>query len=144
MKLLICLGCGQHLFDEEPDRCPLCGTASNRFRAEKEIEQRYRVVTSKVTDQVRRLVVEPELGIASYRVESGQDSVWIDCPAVFDRDLERVEAILFTHGDFMGACNRYRELWGTEVYLNELDTGHRFARGHRGPQGPRGFQAGFA
>ena len=130
MKLLICPGCGQHLFDEEPDRCPLCGTPSNRFMTAEETEQHYRVATSRVTAQVQRLIVGPKLGIACYRVESGQDSVWIDCPAVFDRDIERVDAILFTHRDFMGACNRYREVWGTEVYLNEFDTGHRFARGH--------------
>ena len=96
-----------------------------------EADQRYRVVPSRVTERVQRLIADPELGIVCYRVESDQGPVWIDCPAAFDRDLDPVEAILFTHRDFMGACNQYRELWEAGVYLNELDTGHRFARGHQ-------------
>jgi glyoxylase-like metal-dependent hydrolase (beta-lactamase superfamily II) len=38
--------------------------------------------------------------------------------------LKPVDAILFTHLHFMGASNQYRRLWGSEVWLHELDAKH--------------------
>ena len=45
---------------------------------------------------------------AAYRVETEDGAVWIDCLSAFNRDLEPVKAIYFTHEDFLGASNQYR------------------------------------
>lgn len=39
-----------------------------------------------------------------------------------------MQAILFTHKDFLGASNQYRELWGAEVYLHALDAERPLAK----------------
>jgi hydroxyacylglutathione hydrolase len=54
--------------------------------------------------------------------------VWIDCPSAFNRDLKPVEAICFTHKDFLGASNQYRELWKAQVCLHALDAEHPLAK----------------
>lgn len=42
---------------------------------------------------------------AADRVETEDGAVWIDCLSAFNRDLEPVKAIYFTHEDFLGASN---------------------------------------
>jgi hydroxyacylglutathione hydrolase len=76
------------------------------------------------------LLSVPRLGFehAAYRIETDAGAVWIDCPSAFNRDLKPVEAIYFTHKDFLGASNQYRELWKAKVYLHALDAEHSLAK----------------
>ena len=76
-----------------------------------------------VTETVTQLLSVPRLGLehAAYRVETGDGAIWIDCPSAFNWDLEPVSAIYFTHKDFMGASNQYRDLWNAEICLHAQD-----------------------
>ena len=122
-KQWVCTTCGYNIIGEMPDRCPFCGASHERFVAWDEAEQTYRVTPHRVNDYVVQLLSVPRLGLehAAYRIETEDGAVWIDCPSAFNRDLEPVEAIYFTHKDFLGASNQYRELWNAKVYLHALD-----------------------
>ena len=126
----VCITCGYNMIGEMPDVCPFCGAHHDEFLTWNEAEQTYRVTPQKVNDYVTQLISVPRLGIehAAYRIETDDGvAVWIDCPSAFNRDLEAVEAIYFTHKDFMGASNQYRELWGAKVYLHINDSEHPLA-----------------
>lgn len=122
-KQWVCTTCGYNIIGEMLDRCPFCGASHERFVAWDEAEQTYRVTPHRVNDYVVQLLSVPRLGLehAAYRIETEDGAVWIDCPSAFNRDLEPVEAIYFTHKDFLGASNQYRELWNAKVYLHALD-----------------------
>jgi hydroxyacylglutathione hydrolase len=122
-KQWVCTTCGYNIIGEMPDRCPFCGASHDRFIAWNEAEKIYRVTPHRVNDYVLQLLSVPRLGLehAAYRIETEDGAVWIDCPSAFNRDLEPVEAIYFTHKDFLGASNQYRELWNAKVYLHALD-----------------------
>lgn len=122
-KQWVCVVCGFNMIGEMPDVCPFCGARHDQFLTWEEAEQTYRVTATRVTDRVTQLLSVPRLGIehAAYRVEAEGGAVWIDCPSAFNRDLEPVSAIYFTHKDFLGASNQYRELWGAKVCLHALD-----------------------
>jgi len=132
MKQWVCKVCGYNMIGERPHQCPFCGAHHGEFVTSEEAEQLYRVTPTKVTDQVTQLMSIPRLGFehAAYRVETDKGPIWIDSPSAFNRDLSPVDAILFTHKDFMGASNQYRELWGAKVYIHELDARHPLARNH--------------
>ena len=132
MTQWVCKVCGYNMIGQRPDVCPFCGAHHDEFLSSEEAEQLYRVTPRRVTDQVTQLMSVPRLGFehAAYRIETDQGPVWIDCPSAFNRDLGPVDAILFTHKDFMGASNQYRELWGATVYLHRLDARHPLARNH--------------
>jgi hydroxyacylglutathione hydrolase len=122
-KQWVCTTCGYNMMGEMPDICPFCGATHDRFVAWDKAEQTYRVTPYRVNDYVIQLLSVPRLGFehAAYRIATEEGAVWIDCPSAFNRDLQPVEAIYFTHKDFMGASNQYRELWGAKVYLHALD-----------------------
>jgi len=132
MAQWVCKVCGYNIIGKWTDVCPFCGAQSDEFVTSEEAEQLYRVTPLKVTDQVTQLMSVPRLGLehAAYRVETDQGPVWIDSPSAFNRDIEPVDAILFTHKDFMGASNQYRALWGAQVYIHELDARHPLAQNH--------------
>ncbi|PSB22772.1 MBL fold metallo-hydrolase [filamentous cyanobacterium CCP1] len=111
------------MIGEMPDVCPFCGATHDHFVAWDEAEQTYRVTPYRVNEYVTQLLSVPRLGFehAAYRIETEEGAVWIDCPSAFNRDLQPIEAIYFTHKDFMGASNQYRELWGAKVHLHTLD-----------------------
>ena len=87
-----------------------------------------------------RLNSVPKLGVehAAYRVETTTRTYWIDCPSSFDEQLAPVDAITFTHKDFLGtfthkdflgASNLYRNRFEAEVWLHEADSTNPFCRG---------------
>jgi hydroxyacylglutathione hydrolase len=127
----VCLVCGYNMVGARPRHCPFCGAASDRFITGEECSARYRVVETPVADGVFQLRSTPELGLehAAYRVETGSRTWWIDCPSSFDRRLPRADVITFTHHHFLGASNRYRELFECEVWIHQLDSGHDLCRG---------------
>ncbi|MCA1994236.1 MAG: MBL fold metallo-hydrolase [Coleofasciculus sp. S288] len=126
----VCIVCGYNMIGEMPDVCPFCGVGHDKFLTWDEAEQTYRVTPYQVNEFVTQLKSVPRLGLehAAYRIETEDGAVWIDCPSAFNRDLEPVQTIYFTHKDFMGASNQYRELWGAKVYLHVLDSEHSLAK----------------
>ena len=129
-KQWVCVACGYNMVGEMPDVCPFCGARHDRFVPWEEAEASYRVTARQVNDRVTQLRSVPALGIehAAYRIETDAGAVWIDCPSAFNRDLEPVAAIYFTHKDFMGASNQYRELWGAKVCIHARDAEHPLAK----------------
>ena len=129
-KQWVCVTCGYNMIGEMRDVCPFCGARHDKFVAWDEAERIYRVTPTPVTGRVTQLMSVPRLGIehAAYRVETDAGTVWIDCPSAFNRDLDPVTAIYFTHKDFMGACNQYREAWDAKVHIHAADADHPLAR----------------
>ncbi|MDE0127720.1 MAG: hypothetical protein OXN97_24400 [Bryobacterales bacterium] len=56
-----------------------------------------------------RLHSEPNLGSWCFRIETDQGPLRVNCPCAFDTTLKPVDAIFFTHKDFLRASRRYRE-----------------------------------
>ena len=125
----VCLQCGYNMIGEMPDVCPFCGASHEHFVSWDEAEKQYHVTSHAVNNVVSQLLSVPKLGYehAAYRIETEQGAVWIDSPSAFNRDLQPVNAILFTHHHFMGASNQYRHLWNAKVWLHDLDAKHRLA-----------------
>ena len=127
----VCLQCGYNMIGEMPDVCPFCGARHDRFLDWEAAEKQFRVTGFPVNDDVTQFLSVPKLGYehAAYRIEADNGAaVWIDAPSAFNRDLEPVQGILFTHHHFMGASNQYRRLWRAEVWLHEFDAGMPLAR----------------
>lgn len=129
-KQWVCVVCGYNMIGEMPDVCPFCGARHDKFVTWEEAERTYRVTPTRVNDRVTQLISVPRLGIehAAYRIEPDGEPIWIDCPSAFNRDLEPVSAIYFTHKDFMGACNQYRALWGAKVGIHARDAENPLAQ----------------
>ncbi len=129
-KQWVCVVCGYNMIGAMPDVCPFCGARHDRFVTWQEAEKTYRVTPTRVNERITRLISVPRLGIehAAYRVETGGAPIWIDCPSAFNRDLEPVSAIYFTHKDFMGACNQYREQWDAKVGIHARDAENPLAQ----------------
>lgn len=129
MQQWVCKTCGYNMIGEAPGHCPFCGAKRDQFISWQQAEQRYRVTGRRVTDQVTQLLSEPRLGLehAAYRIDNEEGAFWIDCPSAYNRHLEPVQAILFTHPHFLGASNQYRDLWQAKVYLHALDAANPLA-----------------
>lgn len=123
VKQWVCLPCGFNMIGTMPDVCPFCGARHEQFVTWEEAERTYRITPERVNERVTQLRSQPRLGIehAAYRVESDGGAVWIDCPSAFNRDLDPVDAVYFTHKDFLGASNQYRSAWNAEICLHESD-----------------------
>lgn len=130
MAQWVCKVCGYNMIGERPDVCPFCGARHEEFLTSEEAARTYRVTPTIVAPGVTQLMSVPRLGFehAAYRVETDRGAVWIDCPSAFNCELEPVEAILFTHKDFMGASNQYRALWDAQIYIHLLDAVNPLAR----------------
>lgn len=122
-KQWVCKVCGYNMIGECPDRCPFCGAQREQIDTMAAIGRRYRVIETPVNETVSQLRSAPKLGLehAAYRIEADGGAVWVDSPAVYTETLEPVQAILFTHKDFIGAANLYKDKWGAEVWLHEAD-----------------------
>ena len=126
----VCITCGYNMIGECPDRCPFCGAGREAIVSSEECSRRYAVEGAPVTDRITRLNSVPKLGIehAAYRIETGTKVYWIDCLSSYDRNLPRADVISFTHPDFLGASNQYRERFGAEMWIHTLDSEHPLAR----------------
>jgi len=122
-KQWVCTVCGYNMVGVRPDHCPFCGAGHDRMLDSATVSRRYRVTAKPVNATVAQLKSSPRLGLehAAYRIDAAGGSVWIDCPSAFNRDLPAVDAILFTHKDFIGAANQYHKFWGAEVWLHAAD-----------------------
>lgn len=120
----VCTACGYNMIGEQPEVCPFCGATHDHFMAWEAAEAHFRVTATPVTDGVTQLLSVPKLGLehAAYRVDIGDGHmIWIDAPSAFNRDLQPVTEIYFTHKDFLGASNQYRALWQARVHLHADD-----------------------
>ncbi len=125
-KQWVCKTCGYNMVGEMPDVCPFCGVSHEKFITWQEAERFYRVTPKRVSTRITQLISIPRLGYehAAYRIETDEGNVLIDCPSAYNRDLEPVEAIYFTHNHFMGASNQYRQLWNAKVHLHAKEAEH--------------------
>jgi len=119
----VCRVCGYNMIGKRPDICPFCGEPHSVFMTWQETKAAYKVTEIRVNQYVTQLMSVPRLGIehAAYRVETRSGPLWIDSPSAFNLDLSPVKHIFFTHPDFMGASNQYRESWSAKTHLHELD-----------------------
>jgi hydroxyacylglutathione hydrolase len=127
----VCTICGFNMINHHPQRCPFCGAVKEKFLTSTECSEKFRVMETPVNENVTRLNSVPSLGFehASYKIETEGRTLWIDCPSSFDKRLSPVDHMMFTHHHFLGASNQYRELWGTEVLIHQLDSNHDLCRG---------------
>jgi hydroxyacylglutathione hydrolase len=126
----VCTVCGFNMVGFLPHHCPFCGAPREKFLTSEECSARHQVEATPVTERVSRLNSIPPLGLehAAYRLETSGRTYWIDCPSSFDKRLNPPDVITFTHHHFLGASNQYRELWGMEVRIHDLDSQHELCR----------------
>ena len=119
----VCTVCGYNIIGALPDRCPFCGADSARCEDAGTVSRRYRLKETRVSATVTQLRCAPKLGLehAAYRIAGDGGIAWIDCPSIFASDQPPADAILFTHKDFIGAANLYRQAWKTDVWLHAAD-----------------------
>jgi glyoxylase-like metal-dependent hydrolase (beta-lactamase superfamily II) len=119
----VCTACGYNAIGKRPDCCPFCGAEPKTLVSADAMGRRYQVSERPVADGVMQLRCRPRLGLdhAAYSIDADGGRVWIDCPAAFSSALTPADAILFTHKDFIGAANQYRDQWQAEVWLHESD-----------------------
>ncbi len=119
----VCTDCGYNAIGKRPQTCPFCGAARKALISADTASRRYRVTEQKITAGLTQLRCQPRLGLehAAYSIDTDGGRVWIDCPSVFNSNLSPADVILFTHKDFIGAANQYRDYWQAEVWLHELD-----------------------
>ncbi len=122
-KQHVCTACGYNTIGAKPATCPFCGARRKHMISADTASRRYRVQERDIGHGVSQLRCKPRLGLehAAYRIDADGGSVMIDCPSAFNTDLPAVGAILFTHKDFIGAANQYRDHWGAEVWLHKAD-----------------------
>lgn len=150
----VCVACGYNMIGEQPDVCPFCGATHDKFARWDEVEAVYQVTKKPVTEHVSQLLSVPRLGLehAAYRIETTAGAIWIDSPSAFNRILEPVTDIYFTHMDFLGASNQYRALWNARVHPHKDDARHplvaaftvddRFSGDFRADNGIEAFHIG--
>jgi hypothetical protein len=115
-----------------PEFCPFCGASNDKFITAEDGSQRYRIMSSKVNDQVNRLNSYPNIGLehSAYCLNIEGRNIWIDCPSIFSKDLEPMDKIIFTHNHFLGAANLYRGYYTTFIWIHKKDSEHPLAAHH--------------
>ncbi|MHA2009933.1 MAG: rubredoxin-like domain-containing protein [Promethearchaeota archaeon] len=131
-KQYVCKNCSYNMVGYLPDRCPFCGAPKSQFITAEECTERYEVVSSKVNSKVSRLNSSPPLGFehAAYQIKTSTRTVMIDCPSTFRKEVEPMEAILFTHHHFLGASTLYQERFNTQICIHESDSSNILTRNY--------------
>lgn len=126
----VCTACGFNMIGFYPKRCRFCGTTPDNFISVEECSAKYRVQSLPVNDKVTQLKSIPQLGYehAAYQINTGDAVVLIDCPSSFDTTVMPMDYILFTHNDFLGASNLYRQQFGAQIWIHKHDAAHPNSR----------------
>ncbi|PKN63313.1 MAG: MBL fold metallo-hydrolase [Deltaproteobacteria bacterium HGW-Deltaproteobacteria-15] len=126
----VCTVCGFNIIGGLPERCPFCGASKKTFLTSEQCSARYEVQETPVTKRVSRLNSTPALGFehAAYRIETIGKVFMIDCPSCFDKKVRPATVISFTHHHFLGASNQYRDFFGAEVRIHDLDSKPRISQ----------------
>lgn len=127
---LVCTACGFNMIGYCPKRCRFCGATPDHFLSAEECSRTYRVQSTPVSDCVTQLKSVPQLGYehAAYQVNTDDAIIWIDCPSSFDVSIAPMDYILFTHNDFLGASNLYRQQFNAQVWIHQRDATHPNSR----------------
>lgn len=113
-----------------PKRCRFCGATPDHFISAEACSKRYQVQRTPVSDRVTQLKSTPQLGYehAAYQVKTDAAVIWIDCPSSFDVNVASMDYILFTHSDFLGASNLYRQQFTAQIWIHQQDAAHPNSR----------------
>lgn len=125
-KQFVCTACGFNMIGFYSKRCRFCGATPDRFLTTQECSTIYRVQSFTVSDRVIQLQSVPKLGFehAAYQINTSDAVIWIDCPSSFDSGVAPMDYILFTHSDFLGASNLYRQQFNAKVWIHKSDAAH--------------------
>lgn len=128
----VCKVCGYNMIGYYPQNCPFCGVSNENFITAEECSQKFSVVKKKVTSRVSMLSSSPKLGLehAAYQIQTENQVIMIDCPSTFDRKLDRMDKILFTHHHFLGASNLYRNYYTAFIWIHKKDSTNFLANKH--------------
>ena len=90
MEQYVCRICGYNLIGYFPDKCPFCGASNDNFVTAEFCSEKYMIVEEKITNRVSSLKASPKLGLEHYAycILTEKQRIWIDCPAIFQNDLE--------------------------------------------------------
>ncbi|MEM9927709.1 MAG: MBL fold metallo-hydrolase [Cyanobacteria bacterium P01_D01_bin.50] len=126
----VCTACGFNMIGFNSKRCRFCGATPENFLTAEECSATYQVRSITVSEHVTQLKSFPQLGYehAAYRINTDNAVIWIDCPSSFDSDVASMDYILFTHSDFLGASNLYRQQFGAKVWIHKNDASHPNSR----------------
>jgi hydroxyacylglutathione hydrolase len=128
----VCKNCGYNMINNCPEYCPFCGANKTNFITAEECSQNYRIVSTKVKDNVTKLNSYPSLGFehSAYSIEINGKHFWIDCPSIFSKDLEPMDKIFFTHHHFLGASNLYRGYYTAFIWIHWEDSEQLLAKNY--------------
>ena len=128
----VCLVCGYNMVGDYPETCPFCGASRNNFITATECSKRFKVIATPVNERVVRLHSVPPLGFehAAYKIDTGTNIVWIDCPSTFDTTLKPADIITFTHHHFLGASTLYQEAFASRLRIHQYDSAFDLCRGY--------------
>lgn len=127
---LVCTACGFNMVGFCPKRCRFCGATPDHFLSAEACSRTHRVQSTPVSDRVTQLKSVPQLGYehAAYQIKTDDAVIWIDCPSSFDASVTPMNHILFTHNDFLGASNLYRQQFEAQVWIHQRDAAHPNSR----------------
>jgi len=120
----VCKVCGFNMIGYYPEHCPFCGALNVNFITAEECTKNFEVLETEVSDKVIRLKSSPPLGLehSAYCIKAGNQTVWIDCPSTFSKNVERMDKIMFTHHHFLGASNLYRSYYTAFLWIHKEDS----------------------
>jgi len=123
-KQYVCKVCGFNMIGYYPEHCPFCRALNVNFITAEECSENFKVLETEVSDKVVQLKSSPPLGLEhlAYRIEAGNQIIWVDCPSTFSKDIERMDKIMFTHHHFLGASNLYRSYYSAFLWIHEEDS----------------------
>ena len=119
----VCKVCGYNIIGYFPNRCPFCGAIKDNFITAEFCSKFYKVKIHKITKNIFSLTSSPKLGLehVAYCLNTQNKRIWVDCPSIFQDNLERMDKILFTHNHFLGASNLYRSYYTVFVWIHKSD-----------------------
>ncbi|TXT57094.1 MAG: hypothetical protein BAJALOKI1v1_1880002 [Promethearchaeota archaeon] len=120
----VCTVCGYNMVGYHPENCPFCGASKTKFISAEQCTSEYDIEVIEISKEVARLNSTPSLGLehAAYRIDTGKKRFWIDCPSTFKKEVDTMDAILFTHHHFLGASNLYHTYFDAEVWIHKKDS----------------------